>query len=294
MFGALATILLILSLAFGGGGISVAAAQTSLPDEPLYGLKLWSEEARLRLNGVPQAQFELALKLIERRSNEIMTMLADGKTPTDKVLERYQAQVEMALHLAVGLPEGEALPAMVRLQDRLRLMEQTTQTMMGTPQAEVVQTRIRTMLQECINWIDGAEETPDQYQQMLKDRDQDRDQDGKQDKDQNRIQLHTGTPASTGGKQNSSNDGNCGEECTPAATGKGGNPWTETTPTPGSEYGPGPQATDAPGPGPQATDAPGPGPQATDAPGLGPQATDNPGPGPAEQPTQSGPKNSKP
>ena len=287
MFGTLATVLLIFSLAFGGSGLSVAAAQASRPDEPLYGLKLWSEEARLRLSVGQQAELEWTLRLVERRSNEIQNMLEEGKTPPESALARYQAQVEQVTRLAAGMPGEEALRTLARVQDRLRLLDQTTQA--GGPQAEAVLARIHTMLQERIHWIDAAVEDADHLRQMQRDRDQNRDP----------IQLHTGTPA----KQSGPGDGSC-NECTPAGTPQGGNPWTDTTPTPGSGYGPGPQPTDNPGPGPQATDNPGPGPlatenpgpgpQPTDNPGPGPQATDNPGTGPGEQPTQSGAKNGKP
>jgi hypothetical protein len=279
MFGTLATVLLIFSLAFGGSGLSVAAAQASLPDEPLYGLKLWSEEARLRLSVGQQAELEWALRLVERRSIEIQTMLEEGETPPESALARYQAQVEQVTRLAAGMPGEEALRTLARVQDRLRLLDQATQA--GGPQAEAVLARIHTMLQERINWIDGAVEDADHLRQMQRDRDQNRDP----------IQLHTGTPT----KQTGPGDGSCGE-CTPAVTPQGGNPWTDKTPTPGTGYGPGSQPTDnpGPGPGPQPTDNPGPGPQATDNPGPGPQATDNPGPGSGEQPTQSGAKNGKP
>ncbi|MGB9521669.1 MAG: hypothetical protein ACPL6F_02825, partial [Anaerolineales bacterium] len=49
MLNILGTIMIVMALAFGGSGATVAAAQYSLPDQPLYGLKIASETLRQQL-----------------------------------------------------------------------------------------------------------------------------------------------------------------------------------------------------------------------------------------------------
>ena len=281
---ALASILLIISLVFGGGGVGLVAAESSQPDEPLYALKLWGEEARLRLASTQQAELEWALRLVERRTTELRVMLEDGKSPAEAVLVRYQSQVEQALRLATAASGDEALQAMIRLQASLGELDQAA-LKVGDGQPVELRTRIQAMVQKQLAAVEEKLDDPDQLRRQQQDRDQDRDPDPDQDRDQDRLRIHTATPG-TG----SSSTGTCGA-CTPQATGQGGNPWTEGTHTPGSGYGPGPQPTTEPGngPGPQPTQEPGPvenptqaGPQPTQA---GPQSTQV-----QFQPTPAGPK----
>jgi hypothetical protein len=268
---ALASIFLIISLVFGGGGVGLVAAESSQPDEPLYALKLWGEEARLRLSSTQQAELEWALRLVERRTTELRTMLEDGKSPSEAVLARYQAQLEQALRLAAAASGDEALQAMIRLQASLGELDQTA-LKVGEGQPVEIQAHIQAMVQKQLAAVEEKLDDPDQLRRQQQDQDQDKDQ----DRDQDRLRIHTATPG-----VGISPTGSCGA-CTPQATGQGGNPWTDGTPTPGSGYGPGPQPTTEPGNGP--------GPQPTSDPGYGPGPQPTQEPGPAENPTQAGPQ----
>src|SRR4030042_3348473 len=54
-----------------GSSITVYASQSSLPGEPLYSVKSWSEDVRLSLTTSPQRKLDLILNYTNRRANEI-------------------------------------------------------------------------------------------------------------------------------------------------------------------------------------------------------------------------------
>ncbi|MEW6504708.1 MAG: DUF5667 domain-containing protein [Chloroflexota bacterium] len=229
-------LVLVLSLVFGGGGATVAAAQSSLPDQPLYGLKLWSEDARLNFTNQPESGWQVALQFAERRIAEIRAMIEAGKQPDEALQTRYEAQLEQALRFAQNLPDEQALRALEQIRERLRLQEQQ---MSELPANQAVVARTRSMIQQRLQWVENGLEDPQQFRQRL----------------QQRLLQDEVPPAQPGG-------GNPWTDETPTpGSGYGpggagsGNPWTDDTPTPGSGYGPGgtgsgnPWTDDTPTPG---------------------------------------------
>ncbi len=217
MLNPLLVILMMVVLAVGGGGATVAAAQGSLPDQPLYAVKMWSEQARLSLATHPQAAWQLALSLSERRIEE-MGKLAQAGSPVDEALElRYQAQLEHAFRQIENLPDDQALRALEQVHQRL----QSQQQRLGEMPPETAQlVRVRAMIQERLRVVEDALRHPQQLRQWLRqNRPEDVPQPGKPGTGGNPWMEETPTPGSGYG------------------SGNGGNPWTEDTPTPGSGYG---------------------------------------------------------
>lgn len=163
----LTTIILILGLIFGGGGITVASAQNSLPDSTLYPVRLFTEEVQFGLTSDPQAKWELSLALAEQRMAEIRTMLSSGTTPTEAVMTRLNTQLETTLRLAANLGGDPAIAALAqtwtRLETQERLMQQT-QT--NTPEGLAVQAQVQQMVQERLRLIESGQVTPLMLQQQ--------------------------------------------------------------------------------------------------------------------------------
>lgn len=213
MFGALGTILLIVSLIVGGSGVTVAAAQGSMPDQPLYSVKTLSEDVRTGLTINTQTRLELALEYAQRRAEEMQAMLKAGQTPSEAVQSRMQAEIDLAVRLAAGQPDKEAVRAFDQIRQQLRTQDQAFSHLgqQAGPQAEAYLTRTRTMLRDRLQLCDEGVQDPQMVRQQLRDRNRDH------------LFQKTGTaPAQS-----------------PSDTGSG-NPWTTGTPTPGSGYGPGP------------------------------------------------------
>lgn len=246
MFNAIASLILVLSLLLGGGGITAAAAQGSLPGDPLYQVKLLAEDLRLWLTSDPQKEINLLTTYTDRRVTEMQSLVEAGETLPNTLQTRYQSQVEQAIRLAAGLPPTEAAPALEKVRACLQSQEQIMlQLQTNQPEfADPVMLQTRQMLRERLQWLQEGLQDPLQLQQQM--------------------QQQNNQPSSPG-----TGDGNPWTTGTPTpesgygpGPGDDGNPWTDGTPTPGSGYGPGPGPTTTctPGSGPgQNVTPPGPG-----------------------------------
>ncbi len=70
---------IVLVLVLGGGG-TVAAADSSMPDSPLYSVKLATEQVRLTLTPSQMGKARLCAQLADRRVAEIAYMAGKGNT----------------------------------------------------------------------------------------------------------------------------------------------------------------------------------------------------------------------
>jgi hypothetical protein len=312
MFQIFSTLLLAITLLLGAGGITTFAAQDSLPDEPLYALKLWSEETRLSLAD-HQQDWLLAMEFAERRAAEIGRMVENDQVPPEALQVRLRQQVEQAIRLAVSRPDDEARQALEQVRLRLEEQDQKMVMLQGglCPQAEAALIRARETIRERIRWAESGIQEPNQLREHFRLRLQKPEiTPGAQEQ-----HRYSGTAAPGGPNQHGA--GEC-PNCTPQGPQNGGNPWTTGTPPPGSGYGEGqggnlwttgtptPGSGYGPGPGPgsgntctpqarhgsdsKPNDQPGagPGPNPTDQPEKDPglQPTDQPGMGPGPQPDQ--------
>jgi hypothetical protein len=222
MLGTIPTLLLILGMIFGGSGVTVAAAQTSLPDHTLYPVKIWTEDILTSVTMDPEAQVNLALNYANRRAEELQTLTEAGQTPPEALYIRLQNQLEHALQVAANQP-GETggqllLKTRSRLQEQNQLMIQLETR--ANPEAEAALNRAREIIQEHLRWVEDGLKDPTRLQDHL------RLQDGSgQTPPEPEVPPINTLPA---------------QKSTSAAPGDSGNPWTEETPTPGSGYGPGP------------------------------------------------------
>jgi len=242
MLNLFATILAIAALVLGGGGITVAAAQSSQPDQALYNLKLWSEDVRIDLASNPEVQSKLALEFADRRLAEIQTILQSGGAPSEGVQIRYQAQVEQAIQFALNLPDGQATQMLAMVHSRLQTQQNLVLQFQigGNPEGAAVLARTRQMIQERIQWAEAGISDPAAMRNLFRQREQYLLTPG----NRNNTGDHPGgNPWTTGTPTPGSGYG----------PGDPNNPWTTGTPTPGSSYGPGdpnnPWATGTPTPG---------------------------------------------
>ena len=194
MYSTVLTLIVVLSLAFGGG--TVAAAQTSMPNGALYQIKILSEDARISISADQETQFQLALGFAARRMDEIRTMLQTGEVPPQAVTTRLQNQLNHALSLAMNMPEEQLQPTLLQVQTQLQQHDQIMNQLQLRQDADpaLLQTRdqIRTMLQQQLHLCQTGMESPDLLRDQLRNREQDQLQqqlqDGMQNQNQNQIQ----------------------------------------------------------------------------------------------------------
>jgi hypothetical protein len=103
---ALAAVVVVL---LAGTGI-VAASGSSLPDGPLYGIKLATETVRLALTRSDLGKAELYVKFTNRRVEEIIAMADEGKAQqVDKAAGRLDSQM-VAMAGLTASAEAAAMP----------------------------------------------------------------------------------------------------------------------------------------------------------------------------------------
>jgi hypothetical protein len=93
---------IVLVLVLGGGG-TVAAADSSMPDSPLYSVKLATEQVRLTLTASQIDKARLCVELADRRVAEIAYMAEKGDVQQVEVLT---SRLDDKLELVVVLIEG--------------------------------------------------------------------------------------------------------------------------------------------------------------------------------------------
>ncbi len=134
MFSAIAAVVLVLSLMFGGAG-AVFAAQDSLPQDFLYPVKNISEDVQLNLTLSPQKELDLALAFSQRRVDEILACLEAGEPVPEPVAARLQFQLQLALKTASGLGEPQMGPALEAIQAQLMRQAQRMAAVQAGPGA---------------------------------------------------------------------------------------------------------------------------------------------------------------
>ena len=119
MFALAIKLVLVLAVMFGGAGVTAATAQSSLPNEALYPVKLLIEDVQLGLASTPDAQIDAQLAHAQQRVRE-MVQLADRSVeiPADVPL-RLQMQLQAALQIAAQL-DDQAMPAAL---DRITMFD---------------------------------------------------------------------------------------------------------------------------------------------------------------------------
>jgi hypothetical protein len=104
----IAALLVIVIIVFGGGGAVAFAAQTSLPAEPFYGIKLAIEDARLSNTSDPSAAILLSEEYAARRIDEMVRLAATQHSIPPELLTRLDSHLTQALSSAAGLDTPQA------------------------------------------------------------------------------------------------------------------------------------------------------------------------------------------
>jgi hypothetical protein len=144
--GAFIAALLVFGMVFGAG----QAAAASLPGEPLYGLKLAAEQARVELTTDPEAKAELAAEMAENRLGEIAQMVASGKEVDGETAFAAQQQISLAFQAVNQVSGDEQLKfqARNRLENVIQSQHQVMANEVGASgqQQESVQALMRSMM----------------------------------------------------------------------------------------------------------------------------------------------------
>jgi uncharacterized membrane protein YgcG len=130
-FKPVAALVLAMVLFLGAAATTVYAAQESLPDQALYPVKIWSEDARLSMSVSAQSRLEFALDFSDRRLSEMAGLQAAGESIPESLENRYQTELQMALELAAGMDDPQALQLLVMVHQRAKNQVQPMQQILS-------------------------------------------------------------------------------------------------------------------------------------------------------------------
>ena len=155
----LLSILVIAGLLFGGGA-TVRAAQDDLPNEPLYGLKTWTEDLSLRFQNSGEDKVNHLMELAQIRIQEMEQLNQAGEPVPDQVRLRLEEHIQQALQICVNLDDPTLKRALLQIRDRLHEQDQAMeQLQLQTRDQQQLQTQDQLQLQ-----------TQEQLQQQTKTR----------------------------------------------------------------------------------------------------------------------------
>jgi len=155
----LLSILVIAGLLFGGGA-TVRAAQDDLPNEPLYGLKTWTEDLSLRFQNNVEDKVNRLMELAQIRIQE-MQQLAEADEPIpDQLRLRLEQHIHQALQICVNLADPTLERTLLQLHERLQQQDQ-----------DMAQLQLRTQEQLQLHTQDQSQtQTQEQLQQQTQTR----------------------------------------------------------------------------------------------------------------------------
>jgi len=154
---------LVLALFFGSVGAALAA-QSALPGEALYPLKIWTEDARLNFVSNPDAGIDLLMQFVQTRVNEMNELAAQGVTPPAETQERIEQHVRTALELAAGMDDDAMQAALLRIRAQLEAQSQSL--------ADGTSEQVRMMLQAQLQRVDEGLADPAAFRNAIRNQEQ--------------------------------------------------------------------------------------------------------------------------
>jgi hypothetical protein len=201
VFNFIMSIMVVMSVVFGGGAVTVAAAQSAVPEGLLYPVKTWTEEVRLGWEKDPVDKAGLAIQLTTRRAEEIQSMLMSKGEVPEPVLAQFQNQHQLALKLAANLPDEQVPAVMAQYREQIQLQEQImAQLQLKDGTGDQIRTRLQTMLMTQAQIALQGSEDPAWLREQIKAQTQEQTQAGNAFDDEetpgqgNGQQLQNGDP----------------------------------------------------------------------------------------------------
>lgn len=166
------TVILIITMLFGGAVTAVKASEGSLPGELIYPVKIMAEDAQGILAG-PIAKVEQSMFRVENRIQEILRLREQNKAVPESAYLRLENQLELTFRLMMGLSEDELIPGLIRFQSRLMAQGKLLQELQGQRQMnnDAVLERLRTLLQTRLQFVGECIQDPQQLELQVRTRD---------------------------------------------------------------------------------------------------------------------------
>ncbi len=158
MYATIASFVIVLALMFGGTGTAVLAAQDSLPNQPLYQVKTFTEDLALRSTIRNTHRLQMELEYAQRRIMEMIRLRQSQQEIPETVFQRLENHLDQSLLIAANLEDGEMIRALNQVRERLQ-NQVNIQELDHDPQLN----RIREMIQTRLSWTEFGLDEPNEF-----------------------------------------------------------------------------------------------------------------------------------
>jgi len=155
--------LLIAGLLFGGG-VTVNAAQNELPNQPLYDLKILSEDIGLQFQNTPEKKVDRLMELAKIRIQEMAKLAENDETIPDQVRLRLERHIRQALQTCITMDDATLDRTLLQIRDRLQQRDRDMEQLkLRTQDQAQLLTQTRTMLREQLQLVENGLHNPDTF-----------------------------------------------------------------------------------------------------------------------------------
>ena len=164
---ALVSIIIAAAMVLGGIG-TAAAAQNDLPTEPLYQVKLWTENASLAMAGDMETKANMLIEMTQTRVDEMIALAEMDVVPPAQVQQRLAQQLQQVLELSAEMEEPVMLHTLTQLRTRLQLQEQAMAQC--NEDAAQLLTQTREMLRTRLHLVEEGLTDPQGFRYIIRNR----------------------------------------------------------------------------------------------------------------------------
>jgi hypothetical protein len=159
MYTTIASLILVLALMFGGSGAAALAARDSLPTQPLYQVKTFTEDLALRNTIRDSHRLQMHLDYAARRLTEMIRLREMQQDIPESTYQRFENHLDQALMLAVHSDDGEMVRALNQIRERL---QKQINSLPSNLDHDPEMLKIHQMLQNRVGWAELGLEDPDE------------------------------------------------------------------------------------------------------------------------------------
>jgi hypothetical protein len=159
------SLIIVLSLLFGGTGAAVLVAQDSLPGDALYMVKTAGEDAQFRLTVGPETKLELALKFANRRIAEASAFAEKGKVYTQQEIKEIEELLADSLKdaLLAAMAMDDPAVGLSKLRTHVFMWEEDYKRLQDGMPIDAPAHQVRNVIRNMRILLDGAVENPLQF-----------------------------------------------------------------------------------------------------------------------------------
>jgi hypothetical protein len=158
-FTAIMVVIVLMAFLFGGSAITAMAAQSALPGDVLYPVKMTLEQTRLSLARSAAVRAQLQLEFAERRLGEVEGLIAEGRyqqvSTATVEYEEYIKNALAELDLVAEMDPAQATEIMLQITQSLARYARTLTGMMSNVPEPVRDEMMRSI--ESIEGVSGQE-----------------------------------------------------------------------------------------------------------------------------------------